>query len=501
MTRLTTLLLLAAGSIAKTFDVQSTGNPLLADGSYYSADPAPLVVGDTFYILSGRDEADAETNDFIMNEWMLWSSKKPDPTGATWSLNTDVGEPQILFAWATSGRAYASQIVQGKDGKFYLFASVYQSSGADADKFAVGVAVSDSPAGPYKDAKGSPLVSQSILHNDAQNIDPTVYIDSDNKVYMYWGTFGQLFGVELGPDMITTRGTPISVESLTGFFEASWLTKRGTTWYLLYAGNDAGPDSPCTPTSYHACIAYGTASSALGPWTYRGVILDIVSSTTSHSGAIEFGNEWYFTYHTADAANATHFRRSVAIDKMTFDDSQSPPRINKITPTIRPGLPHVPTRNIAPLAVASSEGGTPIQYWIKAINDEKIPSNPLPPDYWSSYNGDDSPAKSTLVYVWPSDVQLNGARLVLFADQDAGSTVGVAPPTDWRIEYLNTAGQWGAVSNTNKYETEVTDNPAIVDFATITTKSIRAILNASGGGNKFAGVGVKEFEALAPTAG
>ncbi|KAF4556172.1 Hypothetical protein D9617_1g080470 [Elsinoe fawcettii] len=499
MTPLLSAVLLAAGAVAQTINVQSTGNPLLADGSYYSADPAPFVVGDTFYILSGRDEAGPRTNDFIMNQWMLWSSKTPTAAGQ-WTLNTNVATPQTLFSWATTGRAYASQIVPGRDGKFYIYASSFQSRSNDADKFAIGVAVADSPAGPWKDAKGGPIISQSITGNNIHNIDPTVFVDTDGKVYLYWGSFNQLYGTEIASDMITPRGTPTRITSLTGFFEAAWLMKRGTTWYMLYAGNNAGETSPCTPTSYHACIAYGTAPSALGPWTYRGTILDVVSSTTSHSGAVQFGTKWYFTYHTSDAVNATHFRRSIAIDEMTFDDTQSPPRINKITPSRRPAPARLPTRNIAQNAVPSSLARTPIQYWVRALNNQKVPANPLPPDYWCSYAGATSPATSTLVYTWPGSVTLNGARMVFFADQPAGASVGVAPPREWRLEYMTAAGQWVAVRNTSPYVTTVTDNPAEVRFDQVETRSLRAVLSASGGSGGYAGVGVKEWEALAPTA-
>jgi hypothetical protein len=55
--------------------IQSQGNPIVADGSSYSADPAPIVVGDTLYLLAGRDEASPNVNDFIMPEWRLFSTK------------------------------------------------------------------------------------------------------------------------------------------------------------------------------------------------------------------------------------------------------------------------------------------------------------------------------------------------------------------------------------------------------------------------------------------
>src|SRR3546814_15683809 len=86
--------------------------------------------------------------------------------------------------------------------------------------------------------------------------------------------------------------------------------KRKGAYYMLYAGNNAGPDSPCTPAVYHACQAYGTAPSPLGPWTWRGVVLKPVPSTTSHAGAVEFDGQWYRAYHTDDPRDGRHFTRS-----------------------------------------------------------------------------------------------------------------------------------------------------------------------------------------------
>ncbi|KAH8598857.1 glycosyl hydrolase [Bisporella sp. PMI_857] len=299
--------------------------------------------------------------------------------------------------------------------------------------------------------------------------------------------------------MVTVKGSVITVSSLTGYFEAPWLMKRGSTYYLVYAANNAGANSPCTPTSYHACIAYGTASSPLGPWAFRGVILDIVSSTTSHPGIYQMNNNWFLTYHTRDAVGGTHFRRSIALDKLEWDDSTSPPSIRKVVQTKRAAPAGQPSRNIAPRATPSASGTTPIQYWIAAINDGRVETNPLPPDYWSSYAAERSPQTSTLTYTWPSAVQLNGVAMAFFADQPAGSNIGVPPPASWRVEYLNSGGAWTAVSPSGGYPTTVTDSPTEVRFTTISTTSLRTILTASGNG-QYGGIGVKEWFAYAPTA-
>lgn len=498
-------LLSARQSSSVTF--VSDGNPILSDGSIYSADPAPIVVNDTIYIFSGRDEAPADDNSFVMNEWQIFETKTATPAGGDWTLHRDVAEPQSLFQWASAGTAYASQVVLGTDGRYYLYAPVTQTDSTTTDPFAIGVAVSDSVLGPFTDAHPSgPIISESVPSpgNDIQNIDPTVLVDTDGKVYIYWGTFGELRGAELDSDMVTIKSdTIVSITSLSGFFEAPWLMKRNGTYYMIYAGNDAGPDSPCTPTSYHACIAWGTASSALGPWTYGGIALDIVSSTTSHPGVFEHpagSGEHYLVYHTRDADNGTHFRRSIAFDKLEFDDNTTPPSVVKVTQTHRPAPAQAPTRNIAPAAKGSSANGTPIQYWIAAINDGRVEVNPLPPDYWSSWEDPTSPANNTLTYTWNSTVELDGTAMAFYADSDAGASTGVPPPASWWVEYLTDGGDWAKVANSTGYSTEVTDTPAEVGFETISTTSIRAILIASGGSGTYGGVAVKEWWALQPSA-
>ncbi|KAH8160601.1 hypothetical protein CIB48_g7641 [Xylaria polymorpha] len=491
----------------QTISFQSTGNPILADGSYYSGDPAPIVVNNTVYIISGRDQAGATENNFGINQWQIFESADPNPSGGSWTLHANVVQPQTVFSWARSGTAYAAQVVRGGNGKFYLYAPVTQSRTSSADPFAIGVAVSDNILGPYTDAHPSgPIISQSVPSpgNNIQNIDPTVLVDDDGRVYIYFGTFGQLLAYELNTDMVTIKSTSVTrVSALTGFFEAPWLMKRKGTYYMLYAGNNAGPNSPCTPTSYHACIAYGTASSPLGPWTYRGIVLDIVSSTTSHPGVFtrDGGSTYYLVYHTRDATGGTHFRRSIALDKLEFDDSASPPAIKKVTQTHRATGAAQPTRNIAPRAKAASANTTPIQYWVEAIHDGRVEANPLPPDYWCSYAAEQSPQSSTLTYTWDSTVQLNGVAMAFFADQPAGSNIGVPPPASWRVEYLNSAGAWTAVSLTGSggYPTAVTNSPPEVSFQTVSTTALRAVLTASGNG-QFGGVGVKEWFAYAPTA-
>lgn len=489
----------AAAPVARELTVP--GNPILADGDYYSTDPAPFVADGQLWILAGRDEAASDVNDFIMPEWQLL--KTADPASGKWTHYPAIIKPENVFAWAEEARAYAGQIIQGPDKRYYLYAPVLEKNSSAEDRFAIGVAVADSPLGPWRDAHPSgPIISQRVpVANKIQNIDPTVLIDDDGRVYIYWGTFGQLRGMELARDMITPKGPEQTISGLTGFFEAPWIMKRKGTYYMLYAGNKAGPASDCTPAVYYACIAYGSAPSPMGPWTYRGVALKPVSSTTSHPGAVEFKGQWYLAYHTADARGGGHFRRSVALDKMEWDDSVTPARIRTVVPTLRPQPPLAPSRNIARSAWATaSNDPVPVQFWIKALNNGAVKEAPLPPDMWGSWSAN-NPPRQWIEYRWDKPVTIDGSRIWFWNDQPAGSGVGVAPPAKWHLEYWNPVGKghWKPVPRASSYGTG-TGAFQDVSFAKVNTRCLRAVMDASTDGKTHAALAVQEWEVLAPAA-
>ncbi|MCG7347866.1 family 43 glycosylhydrolase [Sphingomonas sp. ACRSK] len=469
--------------------VQSAGNPILAGGRFYSTDPAPVVIDDTLYILAGRDETPPDVNDFIMNEWQLLATQ--DPAAGAWTHYPAVATPEGIFRWAEPGRAYAGQIVKGPDGRLYLYAPVLEANTDARDGFAIGVAVADSPTGPWVDAHPTgPIVSQRVPEpNTIQNIDPTVLVDDDGRVYLYWGTFGKLRGIELERDMVTPKGHQVAVTALTGFFEAPWLMKRKGVYYLLYAGNNAGPDSPCTPTLYHACIAYGTAPTALGLWTYRGTVLKPVSSTTSHPGAVEYRGQWYLAYHTADGAGGGHFRRSVAIDRLEWDDSVSPPAIRPVVPTRSPQPVPPPSRNIAPAATpAASNEPIPVRYWLRALNDGAIRASPLPPEMWGSAAAA-NPPQQWIEYRWPKPVTVQESRIWFFADRQAG----IAAPAAWRIDYWD--GSWRPVPRADRYGTAAGAFQQ-TRFVPVRTRCLRAVFQATRADETNAAMAVQEWEVL-----
>lgn len=478
-------------------EIHVPGNPILAGGAYYSADPAPVVIGDKLYIIAGHDEAPPGVDSFVMNDWQLLATD--NPASGNWTHYPAVIRPHQVFKWAAPGNAYAAQIVNGPDGRLYLYAPVREASTDAKDAFAIGVAVADSPTGPWRDAHpAGPIISQRVpVPNQIENIDPTVLVDDDGRVFIYWGTFGQLRGMELARDMVTPKGPEVPIKGAKGFFEASWLMKRKQVYYLLYAANNAGPESRCTPAVYHACIAYATATAPLGPWTYRGIVLKPVSSTTSHPGAIAFKGQWYLVYHTADAKGGGHFRRSVAIDKLHWNDSVTPAAIREVVPTRRPQPAPPPTRNIAGAATAAaSNEPIPVQYWMKALNDGKTPIAPLPPEMWGDW-GRDIPAHPWIEYRWTRPVTIDGSRIWFWADHPAGAGEGVAPPAAWRLDYWDKG--WKAVPDASGYGTAV-DAPQEVRFEPVKTRCVRVVFDASHANGTNAGIGVTEWQVLAPTA-
>jgi hypothetical protein len=123
--------------------VHSAGNPILADGRDYSADPAPLVADGTLYIIAGRDEAPPDVNDFVLKRWQMLATA--DVGSGNWTHYPSLLRPEQVFAWAAAGRAYGAQIVQGPDRRYYLYAPVEERHSPNADPVAIGVAVADSP--------------------------------------------------------------------------------------------------------------------------------------------------------------------------------------------------------------------------------------------------------------------------------------------------------------------------------------------------------------------
>jgi arabinoxylan arabinofuranohydrolase len=294
-------------------------NPIIQTN--YTADPAPMLYDGTVYLYTSHDEDKTVRNFFTMNDWKCYSSKDM----VNW---TDRGTIFSYkgFSWSR-GDAWAGQCIP-RNGKFYYYVPVNMKNGGNA----IGVAVADSPTGPFKDEIGAPLLIGYGY------IDPTVYIDDDGQAYLYWGN-PNLWHVKLNEDMISyDQKLGVVKEDLkdenfgyrakkidnrtAAYEEGPWFFKRNAKYYMLY---------PAGGVPEH--LAYSTSNGPTGPWVYGDTIMHVIKNHgafTNHPGYIEFKGKSYLFYHDGGLPGGGGFKRSVCIELFNFNADGSIPLI---TPT------------------------------------------------------------------------------------------------------------------------------------------------------------------------
>lgn len=290
---------------------QNTGNPLVKDK--FTADPAPLVYDGTLYLYVGHDEfyEGQDTahggKEFNITEWLCYSTQDMQ----TWTDHGVVLKPTD-FKWGI-GEAWASQVIE-HNGKFYYYTTV--QAGEPYNSKAIGVAVGDTPTGPFTDAIGQPLVTDDMTSNGPRgwwnDIDPTALIDDNGQAWLCWGNW-TCFLAKLKPNLTEIDGD-IQVVDLPRYVEGPWLHKHGNLYYLTYASFGQGRET----------ISYATAPGMEGPWTPQGELTGMAeNSFTIHPGIAEFQGKWYLFYHNATLTLDGHAgaigRRSVCVDELKYN--------------------------------------------------------------------------------------------------------------------------------------------------------------------------------------
>nr|WP_281238233.1 glycoside hydrolase family 43 protein [Flavobacterium praedii] len=281
-------------------------NPIIKDK--YTGDPAALVYNDKVYLYAGHDEAPNDFNFYKMNEWLVYSSSDM----VHWQEH-HVPLKVTDFAWAKSD-AWAAQVIE-RNGKFYWYVTVEHGT---INGKAIGVAVSDSPTGPFKDALGKALVTNDMTTQtkiDWDDIDPTVFIDNDGQAYLFWGN-SVCHYAKLKANMIELDG-PIQTITLPNYTEAPWIHKHNNWYYLSYA------------YQFPEKIAYAMSKSINGPWEYKGILNELAgNSNTNHQAIIDFKGKSYFIYHNgATQPNGGSFRRSVCVDRLYYNKDGTMKRV------------------------------------------------------------------------------------------------------------------------------------------------------------------------------
>ncbi len=299
----------------------------------YTADPAAHVFNDKIYIYPSHDiESGIPENDlgdhFDMRDYHVLSMDTIDGPVNDHGIALDIKD----VPWA--GRQMWDTDAAFKNGKYYLYFPVKDKT----DIFRIGVAVSDTPEGPFI-PETHPIIG-------SYSIDPCVFQDDDGSFYMYFGGLwgGQLqryrdnrakecgeepaeneealcarvvkmsadmlgFAEEPGDVVILDReGKPLKAgDHERRFFEASWMHKYRGTYYFSYS------------TGNTHLLCYATGDNPRGPFTYQGVILTPVVGWTTHHSIVEFRGKWYLFHHDSVPSGGKTWLRSLKVIELEYD--------------------------------------------------------------------------------------------------------------------------------------------------------------------------------------
>lgn len=282
--------------------------PLITD--QYTADPSVHVFHDTLYVYPSHDREDAHW--FNMRDWHVFSSTDMQhwtDHGVAFSLDSIKWAKQ--YAWAPDC-AYHK-------GKYYFYYPV--------DKQAIGMAVGDSPTGPFHDPLGKPLISRETpqVRSHRDLIDPCIFMDKDSIPYLVFGQH-QVNIVRLNEDMISFSEPVRQIRGARRFFEAAWMHYYEGYYYLSYSGKGK--------------ILYGMSRSPYGPFHYKGVLLGKVNSGTNHACITAYKGKWYLFYHNSGLFFQKHpeakkhsiarwYRRSVCVQELHYNKNGT---LQKVVP-------------------------------------------------------------------------------------------------------------------------------------------------------------------------
>ena len=325
---------------------KSVGNPLAGfdgDGNLtYGGDPSTLVVGDTLYLYVGHDVSANEN--YNIPEYLCYSTKDLQ----NWTYEGVVLRMKDV-SWATADAAWAGQCAEHVDpatGKTMYYFYYCSWDRTDSGKQSIGVAVSESPTGPFTDI-GQPLVKGSFTSDETSaynDIDPTVWIETgDDGVehrYLCWGN-NKLYICELNEDMVSVKdyngdgqvtfGADVkSLKTPSAYTEAPWLYRRRDEngqytgpYYLFYA------------YGWREQMAYATSVSLMEGQFYvdddfdeveelglpggERIMFASATSNTNHMAVFDFLGKTWFIYHNGSLPKGSGFRRVACIVELKFD--------------------------------------------------------------------------------------------------------------------------------------------------------------------------------------
>lgn len=303
------------------WDAPGAGNPVLPG---YYADPAALVHDGRFYIFATTDGpawGATEVSVWHSVDLRRWTHQVLD-----WPSPEAIPGAEVVDVWAPD-------VIQGPDGRFYLYISINHE---------IWAGVADHPLGPWRNLldEDRPLVEREF-DEEVHHIDANAFIDDDGQAYLYWGSGwdwerGPAYFVPLEPDMRTFAEPPRRIHP-PHFFEGPYMIKRNGRYLLMYS------DGVVSEPSYK--IRYSWAPAPDGPWTEPDASPILVTSEDStvygpgHHSVLRWQDEDYLVYHRDANPHQGSAFRQICIDRLEYDDEGL---IRRVAPTHRGALPPVP---------------------------------------------------------------------------------------------------------------------------------------------------------------
>lgn len=299
---LSAILGLGLASHAQAIKKPKSNNPVL-EGWY--ADPEVAVFGKQYWIYptySARYEKQVFFDAFSSSNLTKWSKHSR-------ILDT------AAIKWAK--RALWAPAVVKKDGRYFFFFAANDIQN-DAEHGGIGVAVADSPNGPFKDYLGKPLIDK--FHNGAQPIDQFIFQDIDGAYYIFYGGWRHCNIAKLNESF--TGFIPFEDGSIfkeitpEGYVEGPFMFLRNGKYYFMWSeGGWGGPDYS---------VAYAIADSPLGPFKRIGKILQqdpTVATGAGHHSVLQIPgkDKWYIVYHRRPLGETHPDHRVTCIDVMEFN--------------------------------------------------------------------------------------------------------------------------------------------------------------------------------------
>ncbi len=304
-----TSIITTAAALLLTTAAVTAQNPFVTH--IYTADPTARVFNDKLYVYPSTDvipEKNSTKPGFYMPGYHLFSLEG----GSSWK---DHGwllhEDDAPWTAKNALAMWAPDCIE-RDGKYYFF---YPARPKDGYKKRIGMGVSDSPEGPFKWAEN--------YIEGVEGIDPGLLVDDKNDAYLFYGSAEELYVAPLSKDMQKITKKPTLIQGLpAGFKEGMFPFQKDGLYYLTFA--HIFPDEGFT-------LGYATSKSPMGPYQYRGKIMDNIGNGTNHHSVVKYQDRWILFYHNW-AVSGMRKLRSICADYMTFNKNGS---INKVTPTLR----------------------------------------------------------------------------------------------------------------------------------------------------------------------